>query len=53
MAKREWEPVEELPDGKCIAYNNRTKRWYLYNKRSVLITSNRKKQVLLDWKEGE
>jgi hypothetical protein len=53
MDSNEWSSREPLPGGKSIAYNYRTRRWYLYNKRGVLITSNRDKKVLLAWREGE
>lgn len=53
MADEDWGDRENLSKGKYIRFNKKTKRWYLYNGRGVLVTSNRKKQVLMDWKEGE
>jgi hypothetical protein len=53
MTESDWGEQEILPDGKKLKFNTKTKRWYLYNKRGVLVTSNRKKSVLENWREGE
>lgn len=49
----EWGPKEQLSGGKYLRYNNKTRRWYLYNSRDVLITSNRNKKKLTEWRESE
>lgn len=53
MDNNEWDEPEQLSGGKYLRRNKKTRRWYLYNKRGLLITSNRRKEVLLDWKESE
>lgn len=53
MNESDWGEREALPDGKYLRYNAKTRRWYLYNKRGILVTSNRKKSVLESWREGE
>lgn len=53
MNESDWGDQEVLPNGNKLKYNTKTKRWYLYNKRGVLVTSNRNKQKLVEWRESE
>jgi hypothetical protein len=53
VADEDWGEREALPDGKYLRYNTKTKRWYLYNRRNVLVTSNRNKETLKNWRESE
>ena len=53
MSNDEWGPREDTQKGMYLRYNNKTKRWYLYNRRDVLVTSNRNKEKLQNWRESE
>jgi hypothetical protein len=53
VADEDWTALEKTPHGLFVRYNNKTKRWYLSNKRGLVVTSNRKKEVLWNWREGE
>jgi hypothetical protein len=53
MADEDWGDRENLAKGKYLRFNKKTKRWYLYNGRNVLVTSNRNKETLKNWRESE
>ena len=53
MADEDWGDKEPTRNGMYLRFNNKTKRWYLYNRRGLVVTSNRKKEKLQEWREGE
>lgn len=53
MADEDWGEREDTQKGMYLRYNIKTKRWYLYNKRGALVTSNRNKETLKNWKNPE
>jgi hypothetical protein len=53
MADEDWGDRENTQKGMYLRFNKKTKRWYLYNKRNTLVTSNRNKETLKNWRESE
>lgn len=46
MAENEWEQREDLSGQRYMLFNNKTKRWYLYDANGNLLTSNKNKEKL-------
>lgn len=53
MADEDWGEREDTQKGMYLRFNKKTKRWYLYNRRGLVVTSNRKKEVLQNWENPE